>query len=171
MHRPAATEYAPYFEKYVKLVPENDIVAVLRSQVAEVLGFLREVPPAQENVRHAPYTWSIKEVIGHLIDTERIFGYRALRFARGDTTPLPGFDENAYVPAAHFDRRSLKDLAQEFEHLRLSHVALFGSLDEEASVRKGEASGNTMSVRAVGYAIAGHTRHHLAILRQRLARV
>jgi hypothetical protein len=170
MHRPPATEYAPYYEKYIALVPEDDILAVLEGQLAETLALLRPIPEAKGGQRHPPYTWSIKEVVGHLNDTERIFGYRALRFARSDSTPLPGFDENAYVRAAEFDLVPLYELVSEFEALRRSHLFLLASLSEIAWGRVGQANGNDVSVRALAYIIAGHTRHHTAILRQRLSR-
>jgi hypothetical protein len=169
MHRPLATEHAPYFEKYIALVPEGDVLAVLQGQLTETLAFLRSIPEPEGNRRHPPFTWSIKEVVGHLTDTERIFGYRALRFARGDATPLPGFDENAYVRAAEFDRRALGDLVDEFEALRRSHLCLLRNLPEEAWSRAGRANDNGVSVRALAYIIAGHTRHHMAIVRQRLS--
>src|SRR5262249_49311650 len=168
MQRTRATEYAPYFERYVALVPENNIVEAMEAQIGEMQRLLGEVPESQANMRHPPYTWTIKEVVGHLTDTERIFCYRALRFARADKTPLPGFDENAYVPAANFNRFSLKDLAGEFEAVRRAHVSFFRGLNEEEWSRSGEANGNPMSVRALAYNIVGHVRHHAAIVRKRL---
>ena len=170
MHRPSLTEYAPYFEKYIALVPEENILSALEAQLDEMIILLRGVPEAEANVRHAPYTWSVKEVVGHLTDSERIFGYRALRFARGDSTPLPGFDENVYVQAAKFDHLRLTNLMGEFETVRRSHVYFFRSLNEAAWSRVGEANGNAMSVRALVYAIVGHARHHTAILRKRLGK-
>jgi hypothetical protein len=169
MHRPDATEYAPAFARYVALVPEDDVVAALEAQLADLLALLRAVPEAVGNERHPPYTWSVKEVVGHVTDTERIFGYRALRFARGDTTPLPGFDENPYVRAAEFDRVPLQDLVSEFEALRRSHVFLFRNLTAATWVRRGEANGSAVSVRALAYLLVGHARHHTAILRRRLS--
>jgi hypothetical protein len=169
MQRPASTEYAAYYGKYIDLVPETDVVAALAAQLDEVFPFLRAVPEAQGNVRHAPYTWSVKEVVGHLTDCERVFGYRALRFARGDATPLPGFDENAYAPAAESDRVPLADLVAEFEALRRSHVWMFRNLPDAAWPRAGEANGNRVTVRAAAYILVGHARHHTAILRKRLA--
>jgi hypothetical protein len=169
MHRPHSTEYAPYYERYVALVPEEDIRAVLEAQLAEVLALLGAVPEARGGERHPPYTWSVKEVVGHLTDAERVYGYRALRFARGDATPLPGFDENAYVRAAEFDRSPLRDLVGEFEAVRRGHLCLFRNLSDAAWARRGEANGSAVSVRALAYIMAGHARHHTAILRQRLS--
>jgi hypothetical protein len=130
---------------------------------------LRGVTEVQANTRHAPYTWSIKEVVGHLTDAERIFGYRALRIARHDPTLLSGFDENDYVRNATFDACPLSELATEFELVRRSHLCFFRHLKSEAWLRSGVANGNTVSVRALAYIIAGHERHHVAILRKRLS--
>jgi hypothetical protein len=169
MPRPNSTEYAPYFEAYIALVPEDDIVATMEAQLKEMQPFLQGVPESQGNVRHPPYTWSIKEVVGHLTDTERIFAYRALRFARGDATPLPGFDENAYVRAAEFDRTPLGELVSEFDSVRRSNLSLFRHFSEEVWTRQGTANGKAISVRALAYNIVGHARHHMAILRRRLS--
>jgi hypothetical protein len=171
MHRPQPAEYAPNYEKYLALVPEEDILAVLEGQLPETLALLRPVPESQGGRRDPPYTWSVKEVVGHLTDAERIFGYRALRFARGDATPLATFDENAFVRVADFDRVPLQDLVGEFEALRRSHLFLLRNLSEPAWSRHGKASDNDVSVRALAYIMAGHVRHHTAILRQRLSRV
>ncbi len=167
--RPDPAEHAAYYAKYIALVPDGDILATLDRQLAEVNGLLRGVSEAVGNTRHPPYTWSVKEVVGHLIDSERVFGYRALRFARGDTTPLPGFDENAYARAAHFDSYPLAELLDEFELLRRSHLHLFRHLDAEAWDRRGVANENPMSVRALAWILAGHVGHHLAILLNRLS--
>jgi hypothetical protein len=169
MQRPSPEEYAPHFHSYISLVPDGDIRTVLERQLAETLGFFRGVTEAQGGQRHPPYTWSIKEVVGHLTDCERIFGYRALRFARGDSTPLPGFDENAYMPVAQFDRLPLAELVRQFEAVRRSHILLFGAMPEEAWSRRGEANSDGISVRALAYAMAGHELHHMAIVRKRLA--
>ena len=168
MHRPRTNEYAPYFERYIALVPEDDILGTMETQLADALAFLRSIPEDQSAVRHPPYTWTIKEVIGHLIDCERIFAYRALRFARGDATPLTGFEENDYVREAEFDRLPLRALIGEFEAARRSHMWLFRNLSEAAWLKRGEANSNTISVRAVAYIMVGHVRHHLAIVRKRL---
>ncbi len=167
MTRPDSTEYAPYFEKYISLVPEGDIVATLGKQIEGTLGLLRSLSEAQGDLRYAPGKWSVKEVIGHLIDTERIFAYRALRFARNDATPLPGFDENSYVDNASFGARSLADLADEFELVRKSNLYLFKNLDGESSARHGLSNNNEISVRALAYITAGHELHHAGILRSR----
>ena len=168
MARPDTTEYAPQYGQYLALVPEDDILAAMRSEIGRTMTFLSGVAERDASVCHAPYTWTIKQVVGHLIDCERIFGYRALRFARGDSTPLPGFDENPYVQSAESDQRPLATLGAELEAVRKSHLCLFENLPAHAWTRRGIANDNEMSVRAIAYAIVGHERHHMSILRQRL---
>jgi hypothetical protein len=170
MARPSPTDYAAYYEKYVALVPEADVVSALRSEIEKTQAFLQSVPESESTVRHAPYTWSFREVVGHLIDCERVFGYRALCFARGDTNTLPGFDENAYANVAKFDRFPLAELAAEFETVRRSHLYLFGHFAEAEWARRGIANQNEISVRALAYILVGHERHHTNILHRRLAR-
>lgn len=165
--RPDATEHHPYYGKYIALVPEDDAIRALESQMSDALALLRTIPEAKGDHRYAPDKWTIKEVIGHLIDGERVFAYRALRFARKDQTPLPGFDENTYVPAGGFGRFTLADLASEWETVRRSNLALFRRLDSEAWTRRGVANDSPVSVRALAFIIAGHGRHHVAILRER----
>jgi hypothetical protein len=131
---------------------------------------LQDVTETEAETRHPPYTWSIKEVVGHLVDSERIFGVRALRFARQDSTHLPGFDENDYVRSARFDARTLASLVQEFELVRRSHLLFFRGLEDDAWLRSGVANGHSVSVRALASIIAGHERHHVNILRKRLSR-
>jgi hypothetical protein len=169
MHQPGPTEYAPFYADYVALVPEEEIVPALEAQLEDMLSLLRGVPEEQASVRHAPYTWSIKQVVGHVTDAERIFAGRALRFARSDPSPLPGFDENAYARVAGFDRLPLGDVVSELEAVRRANLWLFRHLPDAAWSRSGEANGNVVSVRALAYIIAGHARHHTAILRRRLA--
>lgn len=169
MPRPEPTEYAGYFSKYVDLVPEADILPVLATQLDEALAFLRAVPESQSNVLHPPYTWTVKDVVGHLTDGERVFGYRALRFARGDATPLPGFDENEYARSAEYARLTLADIVSEYEAVRRSNLLMFRNLPAAAWGRAGKASDNLLSVRALAYILVGHTRHHGAILRKRLS--
>lgn len=169
MPRPEPTEYAGFFARYVDLVPEVDVLPAMAAQLDELLALLRAVPEERSGVLHPPYTWTFKDVVGHLADGERVFGYRALRFARGDTTPLPGFDENAFAAAAEYGRLPFADVVNEYEAARRSNLALFRNLPEAAWARDGEASGNRISVRALAYIVVGHSRHHAAILRKRLS--
>ena len=169
MRRPDVSEYAKFYSTYIDLVPEADVLTAMTEQFTEFVGFLRGVPEAQGDVRHRPYTWTVKEVIGHLTDGERVFGYRALRFGRGDTTPLAAFDENPYVTAAEYARLTLADVVSEYEAARRSNLCLFRNLPAAAWARAGTAADNPVSVRALAYIIVGHTRHHGAILRKRLA--
>jgi hypothetical protein len=165
--RPEPGEIPPHFVGYVGNVTESDPVAVLAGQIdvtARLLGGLSE---AEALKRYAPGKWSVKEVVGHLADTERIMAYRALRIARGDETPLPGFDENAYVPPAKFDARPLADLIADFLTVRSATLGLFKSFDGDAWRRRGTASGKPISVRALGYVIPGHERHHVEVLKAR----
>jgi arsenate reductase len=166
--RPEPTEYAAPYRGYIALVPEGDILTVLANQLDDALTFLRYVKESDASVPHPPYTWTIKQALGHIIDAERIFGIRALRFARNDPTPLPTFDEIDYVRHANFNARTVRDLVEEFELIRRSHLSLFRHLDEKAWLRTGVASGYDVSVRALAYIIAGHAQHHLVIVRKRL---
>lgn len=168
MPRPATTEYAPYYDTYISKVPEADILPVMRSEIASTLAFLRTVLAADELRLHPPYTWTFRQVLGHLIDAERIFAYRALRFARGDATPLPGFDQDPYIAAGDFNRLPLADWAAEYDVVRQASLLLFERLKPEAWDRSGVASENAMSVRALAYCVVGHERHHVGILRKRL---
>jgi DinB family protein len=169
MARPDTSEYADPYRAYVALAQEVEIVPAMRAQLADEFGLLKTAPAAEFARRHPPYTWSIKQVVGHLIDAERIFGCRALRFARGDATPVPGFDENPYAELGDFDRRSPADLLAESDSVRHSHLFLFENLADEAWDRRGVASGHEVSVRALAYIMVGHVRHHLAIVRKRLS--
>jgi uncharacterized damage-inducible protein DinB len=165
--RPQTDEYTPYYGKYISLVPDGDLVEILRTQIGETLSLLRAIPEERASYRYAPGKWSIKEVVGHMADVERIMTYRALRIARGDATPLPGFDENAYVPAANFDARPLASLAHEFQEVRRATLAFFETLEPEAAARRGSANNNEISTRALAYIVAGHERHHVSILKER----
>lgn len=165
--RPEPGEYASYFEKYVSLVPEGGAVEALERQGRETLALLRSLPEERGGHRYEPGKWSVKQVIGHVIDAERVFAYRALRFARGDRTPLPGFDQDVFDAGADFDARTLADLADEYEAVRRSTLILFRHLSPEAWERRGTASDNEASVRAIAYVAAGHEAHHLRLLRER----
>ena len=165
--RPDADEIPPHFIGYIGQVTESDPVAVLAGQIDVTAGLLRGLSDTDALKRYAPGKWSVKEVVGHLADTERIMAYRALRIARGDETPLPGFDENAYVPPAKFDARPLAELVADFRAVRTATLGLFKSFDGDAWRRRGTASGKPISVRALGYVIPGHERHHVEILKTR----
>ncbi len=162
--RPDATEYAPSYGQYVSLVAGADIIASLEQQLDETLALLKSVSKTMAAFRYQPDKWSAKQLIGHVIDTERVFSYRALRFARGDETELPGFEGDDYVNDASFDEPELDDLAAELEHVRRATISLFRHLGSKAWNRRGVASGNEVSVRALAYIIAGHELHHREIL-------
>ena len=167
IEKPLETEYLPYYGRYISLVPGDNILAVLSKQLDETLALLRTIPESQAGFRYEPGKWSIKELLGHLIDTERIFAYRALRFARNDETPVPGYEQDDYVRNASFDDYPLNDLALEFESVRRATLFLFKHLNEEAWMRRGVANESEVSVRALAYIIAGHELHHREILRSR----
>lgn len=165
--RPAPTEHYSYYQTYVSEVPEGDLLATLASQRDSTAALLAGIPEARAGYRYAPEKWSVRQVIGHIADAERVFAYRALRIARADVTPLPGFDENAWIPAAEFDRRTLADLAADLRAVRESTLTLFRGFPEEAWTRLGTASGHPVSVRALAYILTGHERHHLRVLQER----
>ncbi|MCC6876592.1 MAG: DinB family protein [Sandaracinaceae bacterium] len=165
--RPDASEYAPFYGTYVGHVPGGDIVETLSIQHEGTLALLRSISDDAAGSRYAPGKWSVREVVGHMADTERIFAYRALRFARADETPLAAFDENSYVANASLDDRPLASLTDEFEAVRRATVLLFAGLTATEWMRRGTASKNVMSVRALAWVTAGHELHHVAILRTR----
>lgn len=166
--RPQASEYSPSQETYIRRVPEGDIVDVLEKQIEDTLAFVRPLSEREATSRRKPAEWNIKEIIGHLSEAERILSCRALRFARADTQPLPGWDQDDYMRESNFNQRSVEDLARELEHLRRANVALFRSFTAEALTRRGKADGKEVSVRALLYILAGHELHHLEQMRQRL---
>ena len=163
--RPAEDEYAPYYAGYIARVPDGDLCATLAAQLTETRALVHAIPEARGTHRYAPGKWSIKEVLGHVIDTERIMSYRVLRFARADETPLPGYEQNDYVPPGGFDQRTLQDLSEELAAVRLATIHQLRHFDAAALARRGTASGKQFSVRALAYIIAGHERHHVAILK------
>jgi len=167
MTRPQPNEAAPYYSKYIDLVTSDEIIPAMKDQFGQTVRFLEGISEEQSLTSYAPGKWTIKEVIGHLSDAERVFSYRALRFARGDGQPLAGFDENAYAPAGRFNERPISDLADEFQAIRSATVHLFRYLDEDEMARRGIANSNPISVRALGFVIAGHERHHAKLLRER----
>jgi uncharacterized damage-inducible protein DinB len=165
--RPGSDEHAPYYAGYIAAVPEGDLIETLERQLAASLATWRGVPEARGAHRYAEGKWSVKELINHVIDAERVFAYRVLRAARNDETALPGFDENRFAKASHADQRAIGDQASEFEHLRRGNIALFTSLDDEAAARRVTASGHPITARALMWVIAGHERHHDRVLRER----
>ena len=165
--RPGADEYAEYYAGYVERVPTGPILEILESSIAETCALLSSFGEARGDDRYAAGKWSIKEVVGHLIDAERVFAYRLLRFARGDRTPLEGFDQDAYVREARCDRRTLTDLTEEFRLLRAANLGMFHALDSKELARRGNANGKDVSVRALLYILAGHEIHHRNVLREK----
>ncbi|GAB3222535.1 DinB family protein [Hymenobacter seoulensis] len=163
---PTATEYAPYYHTYVRLIT-GDPLEALRHQPTELRHLLAGLSDEQALFRYAPGKWSIKENLVHMMDTERIFAYRALRIARGDTTPLPGFEQDDYVPASGADARALEDILREYDTVRAATLSLFQSFRPEDYERLGTASGQPVSVRGMAYILPGHEAHHINLLRER----
>ena len=161
-------EYAPYQEAYIKLVDDAySLTEELEISVHNFIHFVREIPMDKYEYRYAEGKWTIKEIIQHIIDSERIFAYRALRFSRGDETALPGFDENMYGNNADAEKRSINDLLTEMSAVRHANIMMFKSFSQEALLRKGTASGYTVSVRAFGFLLIGHQNHHIKIFKER----
>jgi uncharacterized damage-inducible protein DinB len=168
IERPRADEHVEYFGRYISKVPDNvDLISLLREQAMETVSLLNGLTPAQADFAYAPGKWTIKQVIGHIVDAERVFVYRAMCFARQDQTALPSFDENAYVDNANFHERTLTDLLEEFQVVRSATIHFAKSLDAESLARVGIASKNPISVRALLYIVAGHERHHVELFRER----
>ncbi|MGB9237142.1 MAG: DinB family protein [Terriglobales bacterium] len=165
--RPEPGEYAPYYEKYISQLPGNDILETLDEQRRQMLLLLSGRTDSDGDIRYAPGKWSVKEVLGHVCDAERIFCYRALRIARNDSTPLEGFDENNYVANAPFSRHPLPDLIEDFIAVRRGTLSLFRNFDESAWMRRGIANKNEVTVRAIAYIIAGHELHHRRMLMEK----
>ena len=164
--RPQAGEYNPYYDRYISLVTSDDIVGLLTRQAPETAALFRSAA-ARADFRYAPGKWTLKEMIGHVNDTERIMAYRALRVARGDKTPLAGFEQDDYIRDGNFTERTLEDLVEEFLAVRQATLALFRHVDGEIGARRGVANGDNISVRALGYIIAGHELHHRKVLREK----
>jgi hypothetical protein len=167
VRRPRPGELGDYYLGYVALVPEGDVLVELERGLAETRALLARFGEARAGHRYAPGKWSVKEIVGHVIDAERVFAYRALRMARGDRTPLAGFEQDDYVAAAGSDGRALSDLVAELTHLRAASLLFFRSLTAEAWERSGTASDNPFVVCAFPYLLAGHEAHHRRVLAQR----
>jgi hypothetical protein len=165
--RPDPSEHAVFYGPYIALVPEGDLLANLEASIRDWKSLLGGLTDAQAEFRYQPAKWSIKETVGHVNDTERIFAYRVLRIARADKTPLSGFEQDDYVREGDFSKRSLPDLLDEFSTIRHSTIALLRSLGPNVWTRRGNANQKEVTVTALGFIIAGHERHHRAILEQR----
>lgn len=167
LSRPNEQEYDPYFERYVSLVPEGDFLELLGMQTQETRAFFEKLSEETANYSYAPGKWSIKEVLGHIMDTERVFAYRTLCIARGEQQPLPGFDQNTYAAGAAYDRIPLSNVVQHYTALRVSTFFLFEQIPDEAWTRTGISNQKPISLRSLAYIIAGHERHHLQVISEK----
>jgi hypothetical protein len=166
INRPLPGEYNPYYDRYISLVDSDDVISALEKQATETIALLKGAP-AKADYRYEPGKWSVKEVLGHMNDTERIMTYRALRASRGDKTPIEGFEQDDYVRDGNFGQRSLSDLLDEFAAIRAATLSFFRNLDPEAGTRRGIANKNEITARALSFIIAGHELHHCRILREK----
>ncbi|MCG6954969.1 MAG: DinB family protein [Gemmatimonadetes bacterium] len=167
MTRPAADEFNEYYRRYIDLVPDGDILATLKAQMAETQGLLASVPADREEYRYAEGKWSVREVVGHLVDTEHLFAFRALWAARGAAAEQPSMEQNAWADVSNAGGRPLAELAEEWAALRRAVVLMGAGFDEGAWSRRGVASGNAFSVRAAMWIVAGHELHHRRLLEQK----
>jgi uncharacterized damage-inducible protein DinB len=167
IQKPAEGEYAPYAIMYIGLLPDDDLVLQhLQDNLKTVLNFIRSLPAEKLTYRWAAGEWTIKEILGHIIDDERIYCYRALRFARNDTTELPGFEQDDYVAYSGANQRDLEEILAEYTAVRQATLTFFNSLEDQTLTRAGVANGHLMSVRAAAYHLAGHELHHLESIKE-----
>ena len=167
MERPKTGDYPAYYEKYLNLLPENNPIEAMRKNIFLMEDFVKKLPPEKESFKYAEDKWTVKEVIGHIIDTERIMAYRVLRIARNDKKNLEGFDQNEFIANANFGTQKLKDLLEEYVLVKKSNIALFTTFNEEMLQRRGSANGTEVTVLAMMYFIPAHDLHHLNILKER----
>lgn len=165
--RPDENEYPPYYDSYVSSTSGDDLIALLKKGQGDLNAFISALPVQKLDYRYQPEKWSIKQIVIHLMDAERIFAYRALRFSRGDRTNLPGFDEDEYVPNSGATDRTIENILAEYNALRSSSILFFENMTPGMLTRKGIANGQEISVRSLGYIIPGHEIHHLAVIRER----
>lgn len=165
--RPDSSEYFEYYHRYVSQVPEGDIVAILRAQLATTSALLAAIPKDRIEYRYAPGKWTLKEVIGHVVDMEWVFTSRALCFARGLAEPMPGVEQDDFIAVANFASQSWPAVIDQYRNLRTANALLFEGFDDAAWNRTGVASGNAVSVRAIPYIIAGHELHHAGVIREK----
>jgi hypothetical protein len=165
--RPVPSEYDEYYRQYVSKVPQGNIFEIIEGQIGDTVRFLATIGEEKAAYRYGPGKWSIKQVIGHVNDVERLFQYRAMAFARKDRTPLPSFDQNDYVDNSNFDDRTIASLTEEYRGVRSSGLAMFKSFDDDISMRKGIATGLEFSVRSIPFILAGHNIHHISVIKER----
>lgn len=165
--RPISGDYTPFFETYIRMVPEGDLIILLESQFAETKELLASISEEKSLYRYSEGKWSIRELLGHISDTERVMAYRLLRAARGDTTPLPGFEENLFVQNSPYERMSLQAIAEEWATVRAASLSLLRSLEPEAWGRRGVVNGYETSALALACVISGHELHHRNVLKER----
>ena len=165
--RPADNEYPEYYSRYISRVPDGDVLDTIKKQIEETVAFLGTIDEKTANHRYAPDKWSIKQVVGHLIDIERLFQYRVLAFARSDPVRLPGMEQDDYVDNANFDDRTLSELIAEYRVTRQAGLALFKSFDDDMQTRKGIANEVEFTVRAIPFILAGHDIHHISVIKDR----
>jgi hypothetical protein len=165
--RPHPSEYAPYYGRYINLVPDGSIVDLLERQLDMTSQLLGTVGEKKADYRYATGKWSIKEVVGHVTDTERVFAFRAFSFSRDDKNPLPSFEQDEYVQNSNFGQRTLQSITDEFQGLRRSNILLFRNFDGDMMLKRGAASGFEFSVRCIPYIVAGHELHHVQVLKER----
>lgn len=167
MHQLDLSRVPEYYHKYTNQVPETELMEAFKNETPAFIKFLESIPLSKHDYRYAEDKWTIKEVLQHIIDAERVFAYRALRFARKDPTPLPGFDEKIFASNAKVEKRNWNDLMEEFKSMRKSTEQLFGSFDDEQLNAAGIASNTSNYVLAFGYIIVGHSLHHMKIIKER----
>ncbi len=165
--RPQKQDYIPYFEYYINLIPENDIITALKTNHQTVLDFIEDIPRQKLNYFYDEGKWTVKQVINHIIDTERILSYRALRFSRGDNQKVLAFDENLYAANANLTNTNAQMLADEFDSVRLSNILFFRQLSEKELLLKGQMASGEVNVLALGYMLCGHAQHHINIIKER----
>ena len=165
--RPQKQDYIAYFEHYINLVSESDINSALKNNHQTTLRFLKSIPSSQFNYQYTPNKWTIKEVLSHIIDTERVFSYRALCFSRGETQILPGFDENEYANHADLSNVAFEDLVMEFDIVRQATIMQFSHLPSDKLLLKGKSAAGENNVLSLGYMIVGHTQHHINVVKER----
>ena len=167
MNRPETDEFAPYYDTYISLIDGDDVISILDEQPGELRSIISPLPEEKGTHAYDAGKWTIKEVLSHLIDGERIFAYRILRISRGDETPIEGFEQDGYIENSNANGRNFGELLEEFDLQRRSNLLLLNNLTDEGSRRMGTASGNPISVRALTFIMAGHVRHHIGILREK----